>query len=90
MNFISRYVDSESHVNKASVWMLAKNNIVLMLCNLHNYTFQVDDTMIPSGEQKLQPLVKQKLLPWRNLAPQVHRYTHIKEENRLCLFSVQG
>jgi len=50
MNLVSKYTDSESHVNETSMQMLAANDMVLMLCSLHNYTLQVEDTMIPSGE----------------------------------------
>lgn len=46
MNLVDRYMDSTSKVNEASVRMLAANEITLMMCAVHGFTFRVEDKML--------------------------------------------
>ena len=50
MNLVTRYMDDSRNINEANVRMMAGNEIVLMLCSLHDFTFQVEDKMVADEE----------------------------------------
>ena len=45
-NFVARYRDSHGQMNESSFRMQVADQVVLMLCSIYNFTFEVEDSMI--------------------------------------------
>ena len=50
MNLVTRYMHNKKNVNEANVSMMASNEIVLMLCSLHDLTYQMEGKMVADKE----------------------------------------
>jgi len=49
---MNKYIDNSCKINEASVRMKAVNNIVIVLCAIHNLTFR-EDRLSYSDEKRL-------------------------------------
>lgn len=45
MIMVQRFLD-DGKAHEATVWVTSGNNIIVMLCALHNLTFRVEDRML--------------------------------------------